>query len=348
MKIGIIDKSATPYLYKKIGLTKQTKNFLNYIVGPILFIWLSWSIYNQIQTQSDLAQSWQTIQNAMNSSNYWKIGLVVFLMLVNWGIEARKWQIQVKGIELLSFFNSFKAILAGQAMGFTTINRVGEPLARAAFLKDGNRIRGAVLSIVGSMAQIIVTFVLGTASMLYMRWNILNEERQIEGLSVFWLDALIYVIGMGILLFSLAYFKLAGLIQLVEKIPFVRKYQFFLEKLEEFHWNELVRLLSLSLGRYFVFLIQYYLLLQVFDIHVFWLDAFAMVGVMLALLAIIPTTALAELGLRGKVSLLFLGLISNNSVGIIATAAGIWLINLILPAIAGTLFILGVRIFRNK
>ena len=69
---------------------------------------------------------------------------------------------------------------------------------------------------------------------------------------------------------------------------------------------------------------------------------------MLTLLAIIPTTALAELGIRGKMSLLLLGLISTNSVGIIATAAGIWLINLILPAIAGTLFILGIRIFRNK
>jgi len=329
-------------------LTKRTKIFLNYIVGPLLFIWLSWAIYKQIQTQSDLEQSWQTILNALNGSKKWVIGLVILLMLVNWGIEARKWQIQVKGIEQLSFLYAFKSILAGQAMGFTTINRIGEPLARAAFLKDGNRIRGAVLSIVGSMAQIIVTFVLGTAALLYMRWNILDGEHQLEGLSIFWLDALIYVIGMGILLFTLAYFKLAGLIQMLERIPVVRKYQFFLEKLEEFHWNELLRLLSLSLVRYLVFLLQYYLLLQVFDIPVFWLDAFAMVGVMLTLLAIIPTTALAELGIRGKMSLLLLGLISTNSVGIIATAAGIWLINLILPAIAGTLFILGIRIFRNK
>ncbi|OYY11397.1 MAG: hypothetical protein B7Y11_06975 [Sphingobacteriia bacterium 24-36-13] len=337
-----------PYLYKKIRLTKRAKIFLNYIVGPLLFIWLSWAIYKQIQAQTDLEQSWQTILNALNGSNKWMIGLVILLMLVNWGIEARKWQIQVKGIEQLSLLYAFKSILAGQAMGFTTINRIGEPLARAAFLKDGNRIRGAVLSIVGSMAQIIVTFVLGAAALIYMRWNILDGEHQLEGLSIFWLDALIYVIGMGILLFTLAYFKLAGLIQLVERIPFVRKYQFFLEKLEEFHWNELLRLLSLSLVRYLVFLLQYYLLLQVFDIHVFWLDAFAMVGVMLTLLAIIPTTALAELGIRGKMSLLVLGLISTNSLGIIATAAGIWLINLILPAIAGTLVILGVRLFRNK
>lgn len=329
-------------------MTKRTKNLLNYIVGPILFIWLSWAIYKQLKTQTDLQQSWQIILDALNGPQNWKIVLVFFLMLMNWGIEARKWQLQVISIETISFLQSFKAILAGQAMGFNTINRIGEPAARSAFLKEGNKIRGVVLSITGSMAQIIVTFLMGTLSMLYMRWCILNEERQLEGLSVFWLDGFIYIISAGILLFTLAYFKLSGIIQLLERISWVARYRFFIEKLESVQMNELVRLLSLSLGRYFVFLFQYLLMFQVFGIHLYWLDAFAMVGVMLTVLAVIPSMALAELGFRGKVSLLLFGLLSNNAVGIIATAAGIWLINLILPSILGTLFILGLRIFRNK
>jgi len=329
-------------------LTKRTKNILNYIVGPALFIWLSWAIYKQLQTQTDLKESWETILVAVNGPGNWKIGIVIFLMFLNWGIEARKWQLQVNSIESLSFVQAFKAVLAGQAMGFNTINRIGEPAARAAYLKDGNKIRGAVLSITGSMAQIIVTFLMGTLSMLYMRWYILSADRQLEGLSVFWLDGFIYVIGAGILLFTLSYFKLSGIIQLLERIPWVAKYRFFIEKLESVKVDELVRLLSLSLGRYLVFLLQYLLLFQVFGINLYWLDAFAMVGVMLTVLAVIPSMALAELGFRGKVSLLLFGLLSNNSIGIIATAAGIWLINLILPAILGTLFILGLRIFRNK
>lgn len=329
-------------------MTKRTKNLLNYLVGPILFIWLSWAIYKQLKTQTDLQQSWQTILDALNGQQNWKIVLVFFLMLMNWGIEARKWQLQVASIEIISFLQSFKAILAGQAMGLNTINRIGEPAARSAYLKEGNKIRGVVLSITGSMAQIIVTFLMGTLSMLYMRWCILNEERQLEGLSVFWLDGFIYIIAAGILLFTLVYFKLSGIIQLLERISWVARYRFFIEKLESVQMNELVRLLSLSLGRYFVILFQYLLIFQVFGIQLYWLDAFAMVGVMLTVLAVIPSMALAELGFRGKVSLLLFGLLSNNAVGIIATAAGIWLINLILPAILGTLFILGLRIFRNK
>lgn len=329
-------------------MTKQQKNILNYIVGPILFIWLTWSIYRQVQNQSDIQQSWNIIKKAVTGSNSWKFILVVFLMLVNWGIEARKWQLQIWGVQQLSFMHAFRAILAGQALGFNTINRLGESVGRAAFLEDGNRIRGIVLSFVGSMAQIIATFIMGILSLLYLRVYILDEQHQLEGLAVFWLDGLIYVITMGIFLFTLAYFRLSGLIQLLEKIPFIGKYRFFLEKLEDFHWKELIRILFLSFGRYFVFLLQYLILLQVFDVPVFWLDACALIGVMFLVLAIVPTIALAELGFRGKVSLLLLGLVSTNSIGIIATAAGIWIINLILPAIAGTLFILGVRIFKQK
>ncbi len=329
-------------------MTKQQKNILNYIVGPLLFIWLSYSIYRQVQHQSDVQNSWDQILYQFKQLNRWELFAAIGLMLVNWGIEARKWQLQLKGIEHIGFFNSFRSILAGQALGFNTINRIGESAGRAAFLKEGNRLRGVALSFVGSMAQIIATFVMGAISLLYMRNFILNENNELKGLTIFWLDGLIYVITGGVILFTLAYYKLASLIELVEKIPLVAKYRFLVEKLEEFHWKELTNILSLSFIRYAVFLVQYILLMQLFNVNIFWLDAAALVSVMLLVMSMVPTITLAELGFRGKLSLLLFGLVSTNAVGIIATAACIWLINLILPAIAGSLFILGVRIFRNS
>lgn len=329
-------------------MNKRQKNILNYVIGPVLFVWLSYSIYSQIEHQADVQQSWNMILAAFYEHDSWKLYTVIGLMLVNWGIEARKWQLQIKGIESISFMSAFRAILAGQALGFNTVNRIGESAGRAAFLHNGNRIRGVVLSFVGSMAQIIVTFTMGAVSLWYMRMYILDGPQQLQGLSAFWLDGLIYVIAIGIILFTLAYFRLAGLIELLEKIPLVAKNRFFVEKLEDFHWKELTRILLLSFERYLVFIVQYVLLLDMFHVQVNWLDAAALVGVMFLVLAIVPTIALAELGFRGKVSLLLFGVVSSNSVGIIATAAGIWLINLILPAIAGSLFILGVRIFRNN
>jgi len=120
------------------------------------------------------------------------------------------------------------------------------------------------------------------------------------------------------------------------------------QKLENFHWKELMNILFLSFCRYVVFMVQYVLLLQVFEVHVFWLEAACMISVMLLVMTVVPTIALAELGFRGKVSILLLGMLSINTIGIIAVVAGIWIINLIIPAIAGSLFILGVRLFGNK
>jgi hypothetical protein len=74
------------------------------------------------------------------------------------------------------------------------------------------------------------------------------------------------------------------------------------------------------------------------------------VSVSFLVMAIIPTIALfTDLGLRGKVSLKLVGLFSGNNLGISLSALCIWFINLIIPALAGSLLILSIRkIFSNK
>lgn len=330
------------------SLNRKLKIFLNYFVGPTLFVWLSYSIYRQIQRQADVQQSWDIILSAFTGPRYRMFGLVIILMLINWGIEARKWQLLVGRIQKVSFITAYRAILSGQAFAFNTPNRVGESAGRSVFLEEGNRLRGIVLSVVGSMSQILVTFLVGLLGLIYLRFHILDTSHYVEGLSAFWIDGLIGMISLGILLFILLYFRLSWLIRLLEKIPLIAKHRFFVQKLEDFYWKELTGILILSFCRYVVFVAQYVILLEVFDVNVNRIDAAMMVCVMFLVLAIVPTIALAELGFRGKVSIQLFGLLSSNTVGIIATAAGIWIINLIIPAIAGSLFILGIRLFRNK
>lgn len=329
-------------------LNKKLKIFINYFVGPILFVWLSYSIYRQVRHQVDVQQSWNLIKASFTGPQGWKILLVTALMLVNWGIEAKKWQLLVSSVQQVSFSKAFRAIFVGQAIAFNTPNRMGESAGRAVYLEEGNRLRGIALSVVGSMSQIIVTFVIGLLGLLYMRIYMLDATHHLEGLSVFWLDGLMYVISSGLVLFILMYFRLSWLIRLLEKIPLVAKHRFFVQKLEDLHWMALTKILLLSTARYLVFVVQYVLLLQVFEVQVHWIDAVSLVCVMFLVLAVVPTIALAELGFRGKVSIELFGLLSSNTVGIVATAAGVWIINLIVPAITGTLFILGIRIFRNK
>jgi hypothetical protein len=52
--------------------------------------------------------------------------------------------------------------------------------------------------------------------------------------------------------------------------------------------------------------------------------------------------------MRGEISWQVLKVFSTNIFGIFWTTCTIWLINLILPAIAGSLLIVGIKIFKNR
>ncbi len=269
-------------------------------------------------------------------------------MLFNWGIEALKWKVLIRHIQDISFIKAFKATLAGVSLAMNTPNRIGEYLGRIIYIEEGNRIRAIALTIIGSISQLIITVLFGCFALLFFRDNIAQRPDLNAGLSLIWMNAVIYGSFITAIVLLLLYFRISWLTRLVEKIPFVSKYTYFIQKLEEFEWKELLKVLMLSLLRYSIFIVQYVLLLQVFNVHITLLQSIWLTMVMFLALAVVPTIALAELGLRGQLSIHLFGLFSNNTLGIVLTATGIWLINLIVPALAGSLFILGIKLFRSK
>ncbi len=279
----------------------------------------------------------------------WMVFALVFvLMLLNWGLEARKWQLLARKVQPISYWGAYKAILSGQAFAFNTINRSGDFIGRILYLEEGNRLRAVGLSLIGSMSQILVTFSIGFISLMILRFTLLDNQPILLGLSIFWLDALLIVLVPGILLFGVLYFNVALVIRWIERIPFVNKYKFFLEKMENLHNKDLTRILLLSLLRYVVFVVQYMLFLKIFGVVASWQILLCLIAVLFMMMAMIPTIALAELGIRGKLSLELFGLVTTQQLSVLAASAGIWVVNLIVPAMLGTVFLLGLRLFKQK
>jgi hypothetical protein len=146
---------------------------------------------------------------------------------------------------------------------------------------------------------------------------------------------------------TLFYFRLSFLVNLVSKWK-NNKWFYLVSSLRELNATLAFRLLSLSAARYLVFIIQYFLLLRLFDVDINWWNTFAVISVIFLVLAIIPSFTIAELGLRGGVSLYLLGSFSINHAGIAMTTACIWIINLVIPAIIGSLLILRIKIVKNR
>jgi hypothetical protein len=274
--------------------------------------------------------------------------LLGLLLFTNWGIEARKWQLLMKPVQRVSFFTSIKAILSGLALSLFLPNGFGEYPGRALYMDEGNRLRSVALNVAGSMAQLIVTLVAGIISLIYLKTFVWKTSLQMQGLPVLWLNGIISMIIMGTAILLITYFRLSWLTKLVEKIPFVYRYKYFIESIETFHWKELTRILYLSSIRFVVFVVQYIVVLHMLQVHINLVDAVSTTCVLFLFLAIIPTIPFADIGIRGEAGRQLFGLLTPDVFGIVVTIAVIWFINLIIPSIAGSLFLLSIRLFKNN
>ena len=77
-------------------------------------------------------------------------------------------------------------------------------------------------------------------------------------------------------------------------------------------------------------------------------SAFALIALTFFTMAVIPTVALTELGVRGSVALYFLSQVSENTSGIVTATFVLWIINLALPAIIGSIFVFSANIFKEE
>ncbi|RZK68519.1 MAG: hypothetical protein EOO92_23145 [Pedobacter sp.] len=145
----------------------------------------------------------------------------------------------------------------------------------------------------------------------------------------------------------LFYFRIGWLIHLMERIKFLSKPLKYVRLLEQFSGNQLLRILLLSLLRYGVFILQYLLLLKVMGIDINLQVSFWLLTVFYLIMAMAPTIGFTELPVRATASVELFKLFSPNIVGIQAATLGIWLINLVLPAVIGSILILGVKISKD-
>jgi hypothetical protein len=147
---------------------KNIKIFLNYVLGPLLGVWLFYSLYQQVKAQPHLKESLILIKHAPFGVQAWKFWTVIILTFINWGLEAKKWQALMKHLEPLSYATALKGVLSGVTLSLNTPNRMGEYGGRLLYVKEGNRIKSVSLSIAGSICQLTITVLMGCGGLLFL------------------------------------------------------------------------------------------------------------------------------------------------------------------------------------
>lgn len=312
-------------------------------------------IYHQVFSEHGMVHI-SAMLNAFSllGSEKTMVMVILFLMLLNWGIESVKWRFLVRRIENISFFVAIQAVLTGITISTFTPNRIGEFFGRAFILKKANPVKAIILTIIGSMSQLMVTILLGTLSLLILLPHIAGHTGGWPaylhaGIVTF---IILFDIGLVFLYFNVGAIRPLARYFLKQTHSKVFHYLGVLNKVSHV---ELAYVLFLSFVRYGIFFTQFFLTLRLFGVLVSLKQAVLLLPVIYLALAVVPTIALTELGVRGSVAIYVIGtfLALHGSIpgqwdaAVLSAATFIWIINLAVPAVAGALFVFKLRFTRR-
>ena len=312
-----------------------------------MFCLLLYSIIAQLQRQASLQTSLNSLYSIAYNTKVLPLVAVVFLMFVNWGLESVKWRLVMRGANAISLRTSIKAVFAGNALAFFTPNRIGEYFGRMLCLRKDQRIRSLPATMVCSYAQLMVTLAMGVIGLTMIGGTFIQRfsEARLAAL----IGAFQILIIILLILLTILYFRLREASAWLQNTRIFGRWLRRIRVLEDVNATVQIYLLSLSIARYLVFVVQYYLVFRVFGVEVDWWQAFWAVSVVFLVIAVVPSLGfLSELGIRWQAGIQVVQVYSTNITGIFASSLAIWLINLVIPAVAGGLLILALKLFDNK
>lgn len=336
-------------------MNNKTKiyKFYGFIIKTAIIVAAFWFIYRRLFVKDNLDDALCSFQEKFKDPYFIKIILIVsLLMVINWGLETFKWKYLIQKIENVAYLKALVAVLSGVTVSIFTPNRIGEYAGRVFILDKADRWEGVLITMLGSFSQLLITIIAGSIGFIFFAKEYIDFSLNPE----YFLYALSLIIAILILILIMLFYNISLLTNLINKLPGkLKKIRHYGSIFSYYSTRELTIVLFLSLTRYLVFMIQFFLLLNLFNSVIPFGEAIMMISMIYLVMAAIPTIALTELGIRSSVALYFIGLYfeshnpaAQNNLGIFTASSLLWLINLAIPSLLGAILIFKLKFFRKN
>jgi hypothetical protein len=320
-------------------LTSSAKKVVSYLLKAGILVIAGWFIYRQFNKKNNDLKQFEHFASQISTAHVVIVmGLVVLLMFLNWFLEALKWRYVTKALINISLWEAVEAVFCGLTWAVTTPNRLGEYGGRVMFLPPRKRIPGIFAMGVGSFSQGSVTNVLGVIAMIWFVANYIHTN-----LVLAWSVTAVCAIIVAIQL--IFYFHINWAVTLLDRVPFIKKYHRFFDVMGRYHTHELITIMGFSVARYITFSFQYFLVFQMLVPSMNIAPMMMMLMLFFLVSSAIPSLDLFDIGVRGFTASHLFVYVTDQNIAVIAGVSSIWLINLFIPAILGSLFVLKLKFF---
>ena len=310
----------------------RLKKILIWLLKILIFV-VAWSYV--VYKLATMEQDFSVIFSDGNFSIS-LFAVVCILMFANWGAESLKWQKLVNCGQKISYRKAVSGVLVGLPLALITPNRVGEIGGRAIVLDKGRK-NAVVATFLGSMTQLASTLIFGVLGvMVYL----LFFPHTVGVESAAWISLLIVVALVVVLLVCR---DQRWLRRLALKLVGRKMYVAFLRAMRLYRIGDIFRVLIISLLRYCVFSMQFGLLIRMLIPELSVVEIFVGITLTYLFTTVIPTTVLGEIGIRGSVAMFVFGAFTKHVAVIFQISLLIWIINIAVPTLAGSLILLSLR-----
>ena len=118
---------------------------------------------------------------------------------------------------------------------------------------------------------------------------------------------------------------------------------------------ELLKILTISFLRYFLYTFQFVLLIWAFNVPLTYFQAMIPISLTYVLMMIIPFITITEIAVRGSVSILvFEKWLTINNIStsyemmVFSASSLLWIFNIAIPSVIGLFLIYRLKIFRKR
>lgn len=299
--------------FLKVEMNRNIFNRIIWIVGIGALITLFVRIFYSFSGK----EIHQSIEVVFSGKNVLYILMVLVLMPLNWMIESMKWYKVSKLVEDINFLTALKSLLTGLAFGHLLPGRSSEFLGKILFFSKKNRQNISVLHFVNGAFQLYVTVMMGLFFLVFYFNSNLTEYKN-------------YAVITGMLIFI----GLSFLIIYADRLNFLKI--FFLNLNYEIPHKIKLELLVWSMGRYMIFVVQFYYMFRMFNSYqTLNLSFISSLAVYFLLTSVIPMISITEVAVRALIAFFVFQSVSVNELKITIITSMIWLINLVIPSLIG-------------
>lgn len=321
-------------MHKITSISRNRTAWIFILLFKIIFIsFLTWIIYDKIWiVNQELNFTSNFIEKIKENNRILFFIACLSLVPFNWLFETIKWKKLINNFQELHWMQAYKAVMTGISLGIITPGRIGEYGGRLLYIEHSNRNKALFAHFIGSMSQNLPILLFGALGSYFF----FSQYYLINGILAMGFSIFILILSLLVyFLFSqneMAYSFLSN-IPLLNRIFKQKNYLLFESK-------TLQRALLLSTTRYFIYAIQYVLLLYMFDINLSLFNAFIGVSVLYLFQTGIPMPPALSILLRTELALVIWSQYSSDQISILSVPVLLWMINLLIPGVYGAYILL--------